>query len=82
KIVNYKWKDIFSVFVPCLKVTVVALPIPLWLCYNVSIDNRLVYIVLMSGLCVLTVGVAAWFLGTDAAMREKVVEIARKKFGR
>jgi O-antigen/teichoic acid export membrane protein len=82
KIVDYTWKDIFSVFVPCLKVTVVALPIPLLLCNNIPIDNRLVYIVLMSGLCVLAVGLAAWFLGTDAAMREKVVEIARKKIGR
>lgn len=82
KIVDYTWKDIFSVFVPCLKVTAVALPIPLLLCNNITIDNRLVYIVLMSGLCVLAVGVASWFLGTDAAMREKVVEIARKKIGR
>lgn len=79
KIVDYTWKDILSVFMPCLKVTAVALPIPLLLCNNISIDNRLVYIVLMSGLCVLTVGVATWFLGTDAAMREKVTYYIRKK---
>lgn len=79
KIVDYKWKDIFSVFVPCLKVTAVSLPVPLLLCDNIPVDNRLVYIVLMSGLCVLSVGLAAWFLGTDVAMREKVAEIARKK---
>jgi O-antigen/teichoic acid export membrane protein len=79
KIVNYKWKDIFSVFVPCLKVTVVALPIPLWLCYNVSIDNRLVYIILMTGLCVFSVGLATWLLGMDVEMRKKVVKFIRKR---
>ncbi len=79
KIVDYKWKDIVSVFAPCLKVTAVALPIPLWFCYNVSIDNRWGYIVSMTLLCTLTVGGAAWFFGTDAAMREKVVVFIRKK---
>ena len=78
KIVDYTWKDIFSVFVPCLKVTAVSLPIPLLLCNNTPIDNRLVYIVLMSSLCLLSVGLSSWFLGTDAVMRAKLIKLIKK----
>ena len=82
KIVNYKWKDIFSVFVPCLKVTAVALPIPIAFGLYISINNILIYISLMTILCILSVGITTWFLGTDAEMREKVIEIAKKRIGK
>ena len=79
KIVGYTWKDVFSVFVPCLKVTAVAviLPIAFWLYF--SINNILIYISLMTIMCILSVGVTTWYLGMDAAMRERVVAIIKKK---
>ena len=79
KIVNYKWKDIFSVFVPCLKVTAVALPIPIAFWLYISINNILIYISLMTILCILSVGITTWILGTDAEMREKMIGFIRKK---
>ena len=82
KIVDYRWKDIFKVFIPCLKVTAISLSIPLLLCHNISVDNGFVYIILMTILCVFSVGIATWFLGMDSEMRDKVMEIAKKKIGR
>ena len=72
-------KIVNSVFVPCLKVTTVALPGPIVFWLYFSIDNVLIYIFLMTILCILSIGVATWFLGTDAAMREKVIGFIRKK---
>ena len=79
KIVDYKLKDIFSVFIPCLKVTAVALLIPIVFWLYFSIDNILIYISLITIVCILSVGAATWFLGTDAAMREKIIVFIRKK---
>ena len=79
KIVDYTWKDIFSVFVPCLKVTAVALPAPIVFWLYFSIDNILIYISLMTILSILSIGVATWYLGTDVTMREKVIGFIRKK---
>lgn len=39
KIAGYQWRDILSVFKPCLLVTIIALPIPVILCYKIDITN-------------------------------------------
>ena len=73
KIVDYKWKDIFSVFVPCLKVVVWSLPIPLLLYYKLENETITSFIVMVtvSGLSVL---LAVWFVGLEKEMRKVLIE--------
>ena len=79
KIVDYTWKDIFSVFIPCLKVTLISLPLPLVFNFFVHVDNRFVYITLMAIMCVASVCAATWFLGMTPRMKEKVLAEVRKR---
>ncbi|OWV14313.1 polysaccharide biosynthesis protein [Fibrobacter sp. UWB5] len=68
KIVNYKWKDISSVFVPCFKVLCCALPAPLFLYYKLSDESYLSFfaVVILSVLSVIT---SSWFVGLETEMR-------------
>lgn len=80
KIVDYTWRDIFSVFLPCLKVTLASLPLPLlfyfWLKNHDSIVFSFCAITIVS---IISVICSSWFLGMDKPMRQKVVEMVRKK---
>lgn len=81
KIVDYKWKDILSVFVPCLKVVICALPIPLLLYYrlgNATITSFIV-IVVASGVSVL---LASWFVGLENEMKEMLVEKVKARLAK
>lgn len=68
KIVDYKWRDIFSVFIPCFKVVLFSLPIPLLLYYRLGDDSLFSFlvVVLVSGFVVL---VSVWFVGIEKNMR-------------
>lgn len=80
KIVDYTWNDIFSVFKPCLYVTLASLPLPLaayyWLNGN---DSRVLSFCVITAVCVFSIACASWYLGMDKPMRQKVVEMVRKK---
>ena len=78
KITNYTFRDVMSVFIPCLKVCLVATPIPVLL--NHYLDRGLLsffIICAVSTICVLTV---VFFLGLNDQMRHKVICITREKF--
>lgn len=81
KIVDYKWKDILSVFIPCLKVVVCALPIPLFLYYRLGDETiaSFIVIVAVSGMSVL---LASWFVGIENEMRKMLVEKIKARFAR
>ena len=81
KIVDYKWKDVFSVFIPCLKVVVCALPIPLFLYYRLGNETIMSFIVIVvvSGMSVL---LASWFVGLENEMRKMLVEKIKVRFVR
>ena len=81
KIVDYTWKDIFSVFVPCLKVVTCSVPIPLMLYYFFQDDTLLTFalIVLVS---VFSVAITTWVIGMDKAMRVKLGGMIWKKIGK
>lgn len=80
RIVDYTWRDILSVFKPCLYVTLASLPLPLvvyfWLNGH---DSRVFSFCMISTASVISVVYASWYLGMDKTMRQKVVEILRKK---
>ena len=68
KIVDYKWKDIFSVFIPCLKVVVCSLPIPLFLYYKFGDESYVSFLVeiVVSVVFVIT---SSWFVGLEKETR-------------
>ena len=68
KIVNYSWKDIFSVFIPCLKVVVCSLPIPLFLYYKFGDESYVSFLVeiVVSVVFVIT---SSWFVGLERETR-------------
>lgn len=81
KIVDYKWKDIFSVFVPCLKVVACSLPIPLLLYYRLGNGTITSFIVVVT-VSVLSVLLASWFVGLENEMRKMLIERIKVRFVR
>lgn len=83
KIVNYTWHDIFSVFKPCLYVTLASLPLPLSVYYWLkNHDSMVLSFCVITAVSVLSVACASWYLGMDKPMRQKVVEMVKKKIHR
>ena len=85
RIVDYTWKDILSVFVPCLKVTVLSLPIPLivFILLNQYLPGvgvfKFIILVLVS---VSAVGAVTWIWGLDKPTREKILSFVKAKFNK
>lgn len=81
KIVNYKWSDVLSVFIPCLRVLLVSIPLPilayLYLPHFHSNVLSLIYIVCI---CVVSVFSVCWFIGIDYEMRQRLLVIVKKYF--
>ena len=78
KIAGYTWTDIKAVFIPCLKVLLSSIVIPIGVyCYidNNNVINALL-IVLLS---IFSVGAFTWLLGIDSITRIKILEFVGKK---
>lgn len=78
KIVNYTWSDIWSVFRPCLIVTLVSLPLPLYLSTLMNCTEITNFITL-GFVTVATVVIVVFFLGMDRASRAKILSYVKKK---
>ena len=72
KIVDYKWLDILSVFIPCFKVAVCSLPIPLLLYYNLDCDSLFSFIAVVL-ISMVSVAISAWLVGIDRNMRNMLI---------
>ena len=79
KIVDYKWQDIFSVFIPCFKVVVCSLPLPL-LVYNYSNKESIASFVIVVFVSILSVFIATWFMGIDANVKNRIIEVVKERF--
>ena len=80
RICNYYWRDIVSVFVPCIKVTAVSLPIPLFSYYLLHSHNNMFYSFLsITMVSVVSVICASWYVGIDMKMREMIIKAVRSK---
>ena len=77
KIVDYTWKDIFSVFIPCFKVLICSLPIPLLL--YIYLDSTIMSFIVVVVTSIVSVLLSAWFVGIDKIMRKKVLDVAKAK---
>lgn len=81
KICDYKFSDLMTAFIPCLRVTVAASCVPLLLWFwNVQLfTNYIVQAAFTVVVIVTSVLVSVWFLGLDADMRMKLVGAVKKK---
>lgn len=78
KIADYKWGEILNVFGECLKVTLVAVPIPLFLYFILDVKSILnSAIVLIAS--ILFVAIAVWTLGLTKNMRERLVKTIKDR---
>ena len=81
KIVGYKYNEIFQLFKECLKVTVIAVIVPI-IIYNIRGYLRMnfyldfFFIVAVTVFCV---ALAIWTLGLDAHMKQKLLTFVRQK---
>lgn len=81
KICGYKFSDFIPTYWICLKVTIIASFIPFVYDYWIRTRTENQYIIFFSVaiISVLSVCASSWFLGIDASMREKVVQIVKTK---
>lgn len=81
RIAHYTWHDIFSVFIPCLKVTLASLPIPFIANYYITSQHLPMWLefILIVAACVASVAASSWYLGLTHEMRSKVLDAVRKK---
>lgn len=84
KIADYRWKEIVSVFIPCLKVTAIAVPLPLLLyIYREQLFSGTVLRFLVLAFAgVVSACASIWFLGLSRDLRLKVISAVRNKFSR
>lgn len=81
RIVNYTWCDVLLVFIPCLKVTLASLPLPLLVDYymdGLQLPVRLEFLSIVT-ICVISVGASSWFLGLTPEMRAKLLDMIKSK---
>ncbi len=80
KIVDYRWSDVFSVFIPCLKVTIASLPLPLLVYYEFhNCENLIMSFGVITVVSVLSVIISSWALGIDTQTRAKLKEVCKDR---
>ena len=77
KIVNYNFRDVMSVFIPCIKVCLIAIPIPVIVNYYFS--DSLLYFFTTILISVFCVSIAVFYFGIDNEMRRKLIGFIKKK---
>lgn len=84
KIVEYRWSDIRYVFFYCLKVTLLAVPLPCLLYYirdSLSLGRWTAFVLLIL-ISVICVAIAIWLAGIDENMRKKIIDFAKRKLSK
>lgn len=85
KIVDYTWKDILSVFIPCLKVTMLAVPIPLMTYFSVDSnlsESKLLAFFIIVLVSLISVSIVIWTWGINQQLRKKIISFVVKKLNR
>ena len=82
RIVHYTWHDVFKVFIPCIKVTLASLPVPILAnCYlKLQHFPILVNFILIVGTSAVSVALSSWFFGLTPDIRKKIIVFFKKKF--
>jgi len=81
KIVNYRLSEILLLFADCLKVTIIAIVVPVTLYVFKSIfPNQIIGSIILVIVSVLSVALSSWFLGLDKGVRNKLISSINRKF--
>ena len=82
KIVDYSWKEIIDVIIPCLIVTVLSVPLPLAFVLLYKNPGSVVGFILTVVVAIVSVIVSCWFFGMDKGMRNSFLLLVRNRFTR
>ena len=78
RIVDYKWREIGSVFLSCFKVVACSLPIPFFLYCKLD-DNSVISFVGVVLTSVVSVLLSTWLVGMDETMKENIIQYIKTK---
>lgn len=84
RIVDYTWGDVFSVILPCIKVTVFSSVLPLiahFYLWRLSL-GEFSYFLIMVVICVLSAVGTIWCLGLSHEVRTKLLSVAKSKIAK
>lgn len=82
RIAHYTWSDIISVFKPCLKVTLLAIPLPVLFYYyrlflfKENAVSTFLFLSIFSFFCVL---ISIWSFGLERELKKKIVNTIKEK---
>ena len=79
KIADYKWREILSVFKPCLAVTLAAIPLPLLFVMLYKMPGSIIGFCLTALIAVFSVAASFWFIGMDKETRKSMLAMVIKK---
>ncbi len=79
KIVDYTWSEIISVFVPCFKVTLASLPIPVIVYYSLQNCSVMLYFLFLVIISIISVLSSSWFIGINGTTRKQLKDIIYSK---
>ena len=81
RLVNYSLLDIFSLLIPCVKVTAISLPISLITSnYIMNLHLKMwIEFILIAVLCLIAVALSCWFIGLSHETRTKIILFIKKK---
>lgn len=83
-IAKYPWTDIFFLFWSCLKVSVIALPIPLlaYLVRRALFDNSFLESVSLVIVSFVSISISVWMFGMDYEIRNKIRSFVKSKLNK
>ncbi len=81
KIVEYNWNDIWEVFKPCFLVTIIAVPIPLYMTLQCT-DPSILYSTSILIVTLMVTTFSIYFWGIDKETRKKILGFIRTKIRR
>jgi len=74
KYFDYEWKFIWtSIFYPCLKVFIIAPVLPLILFYNISVQNNLIHLLIISLSSVFSVVISVYLFGLTMVQKKQIL---------
>lgn len=81
KIAGYSWKDIWNVYKPCIMVTLVSIPIPLFIHYEINNTNMNIYekFILTTLVSIICIAISTWKIGLEKNIRDKIYILIIKK---
>lgn len=78
KICGYSMREIFSVIIRCVFVTLFAVPVPFIM--NLFLDGFSVFgFIMICVICVICTGISVFIIGLDKDLRKEIIEIFKRK---